>query len=144
MQLMLGKSGYALVCGLLRSGPELNTCKNGRQRCTAGLVVDVRRDAQGKPLKDQQGHPINVWANLTAWGPWAKLLGTAERGDAVLAIGKLHTWEQDGQTYKDLAINDFGFLNVIHLAFLADQDQTPPPQPQTFQELDDDDGELPF
>lgn len=144
MQLMLGKSGYALVCGQVNSGPNLSRCKNGKHKCTAGLVVDVRRDQDDKPLKDQNGHPVNVWANLTAWGPWARYLSTAERGDAVLAIGKFHTWEQDGKTYKDLSINAFGFLFVIHLALFSDQNQTPPAQPQTFQELDDEDGELPF
>lgn len=143
MQIALGKTGYVQICGILRSGPNVKACKNGQTRCDAGIVIDIRRGDDGKPVRDQDGRAQGIWANITAWGAWAEYLATAEPGDAVKAIGTLQSWERDGRQYKGLSINNAGFIDLVRLSALSDGGTAPAPNHQDFQELDDD-GELPF
>lgn len=144
MQIALGKTGYFLISGIVRTDSEYQVCKNGQSRCTAGAVVDVRRDMDGNAINDQDGRPVGVWANLTAWGDYAKILSSAQRGDGILAIGTIHKWEKDGKEYKSLNVNNAGFLTLSY----PNQPAGQPDQGGTAQEMteltDDDDGELPF
>lgn len=148
MQVVLGKTGYVMVTGKIRSDIEIIQCKNGSPRAKASLVIDVQRDAQGHPINDDQGRPRGVWANLTAWGDYAKILGSGQRGDGVLAIGKITEWEHEGKVYRTLSINNDGYLALSYPTQPAGNPEGQNPceyQPGAMTEItDDDDGDLPF
>ena len=146
MQHPLGRTGYVLITGRIRSDVELIQCKNGSHRAKASVVVDVQRDEQGRIIIDDQGRPKGVWANLTAWGFYARVLGQAQRGDGIEAIGTVQTWEHDGKTYRSLVVNDYGSIKLIYPMQPAGQPGEAEYQdtPEMTDITDDDDGELPF
>lgn len=143
MQVALGKTGYFLITGIIRTEPKRTDCKNGSERCTAGAVVEVRRDQDGNAVNDEDGRPVSVWANITAWGVYAKVLSSAQKGDGILAVGTIRTWEQDGKSYKSLSVNNHGYL-VLSYPMQPDGPAPAVGEGQQFQDLGDDDGELPF
>ena len=132
MQLKLGNSGYVMVTGVCQVEPETSRTSKGTLRCTASLVVGEREDGDGKGS--------GVWANLTAWGTNAAVLSAVGKGDSVLAVGQLQSWERDGRTYKALSIGRYGFVCT---GAVPDHVSSTSAQPPQLTELDDD-GELPF
>lgn len=133
MQLKLGNSGYVLVTGVCQVEPETSRTSKGTLRCRASLVVGERDGDDGKSS--------GIWANLTAWGTHAAVLASVRKGDSVLAVGQLQSWEHDGRTYKGLSVGRYGFVCAGTAPETA---SAAPAQPPQFTELDGDDGELPF
>lgn len=146
MQITLGKTGYVQIAGTIQSDTEFIQCKNGNYRCKASAVIGVQKDQQGNLLKDTQGRNVYVWVNLTAWGIYASVLGQAQKGDGIFAIGTVQQWEHNGKTYKSLVVNNDGFLSISYPMQPAGQPAAAEYQdaPQMSDITDDDDGELPF
>ena len=133
--------GSVIVAGACGRDPEFKTVgEKGHRKCTVGLAVGKRPDPNGGDK------PITVWSNVVAWHDLASLLASARKGDAVLVVGKLKSREYNGKTYTDLEAE---YLSVasVHAAVSNPPQAASAPPPvgsDSFGELADDDGELPF
>lgn len=142
MQMKLA-GGYVMVTGIVRKEPERTTTNNGKENVRCSLVIDLKRNGDGSLVKGADGYSVSVWVNLRAWGAYAAILGGARFGDGILAVGKVREWEYEGKQFRELVINDDGFLSVSFPITQTGGSEAPQ-EPPALVELDDNDGELPF
>lgn len=131
--------GSVMVCGACGRDAEFSTVgANNSRKCTVSLAVGKR------PGED--GEQKAVWCNVVAWRDLASLLAPARKGDAVFVVGRLKSREYNGKTYTDLEA-EFVSVASVHAAMTfpgkAVEAQSAPDE-NLFQQLDDDDGDLPF
>ena len=84
-----------------------------------------------------------VWWNCEAWGKLATYVDIfVDKGDVVMVTGTWKSHEYEGKTYNTLSAD---FLQKMELSKSAGKASTTPSAPvQEFEELDEDDGDLPF
>lgn len=128
------KDGSVMVCGGCSRDAVLEYVgQDGKRLCKVGVAVGRRPGAEGEK-------PETIWCNLVAWHEVAQVLSAARKGDPVFAVGRLQTRQYNGKEYTDLVAE---FVAVcapgVPAAYGA-----PVPQPSGFQEIDEDDGYLPF
>lgn len=121
---------------------------------------NATRDAENKPVngkdhavvgvaaaEDKQGN--TVFVSLNGWGKLARYVRSIERGDNILAVGRLKTREYQGRAYYDL---DADFLCKNGAGFTCSAETPPMGELPEFGGGDpaggfaeiEEDGELPF
>lgn len=97
-----------------KDGNEVKTCcifgkavKDGEVRAVSGgkNVASVSVKACNK--KDGSAEFVTV----KAWdGPFLKAIGNTQKGDAMMACGRLNTREYGGKTYVDLMVDYYMYI----------------------------------
>ena len=130
------RDGSVMVCGGCSKDAELTYVgeKNSRL-CKVGLAV-------GKSTPEGGGEPNTVWCNVSAWHDAAEVLSQARRGQRVLAIGTLKSHEYEGKTYTELEA-EFVSICAPSGGYRSKSQSAAPPVNQ-FEDIEVDDGELPF
>lgn len=130
------RDGSVMVCGGCSKDAELTYVgeKNSRL-CKVGLSI-------GKRPSESGGTPDTVWCNVSAWHDAAEVLSQARRGQRVLAIGTLKSHEYEGKTYTELEA-DFVSICAPSSGHRSKSQSAAPPVNQ-FEDIEVDDGELPF
>ena len=84
-----------LVCG--------KACKDGSFR-----KFDSGKEKGSVPVKGIENEDgTATWVDITGWGADAKGPAAANKGDYILAIGRLGSREYNGKTYHDLTADYF-------------------------------------
>lgn len=125
--------GSILVCGNAVKDAEFKTVgqKNSRL-CKIGLMVGQRPDT------------TKIFVNVVAWHDLAACLALARKGDSVVVWGRLtEPREYNGKTYQDLQADWLDVASVHAVASEPSGGQAPAEHPN-MNELDGDDGDLPF
>lgn len=130
MQIKLGKE-HVLLVGNAGGDAELRTVGKEKTyyRCRVSLAVDNRDDE-------------TVWVQVEGWRKLALAMAGIRKGDPVMAIGSVRTDEYNGKTRKYLNAEWVGGAG-------GSKTESAPAAPEAteelkFEELADDDDELPF
>lgn len=126
MQLIL-KNGYILVTGTVTKDAQLKYVgEKSTPVCNFSIAAGKREDGS------------TIYVDIRAWRSLTMCSALARKGDAVCAIGTVEEREYNGKTYKTLVCE---WLNV---ATAASGKATASESGNSFSELSDSDGELPF
>ena len=145
---------HIVLQGRLGSDPELRTTPNGVEVCTVNIAVDRDR-------KDQNGERQADWVTIQAWRGTAKFLSQYfQKGRMILVDGRLQmrNWtdkEGNKRTASEVVADNIYFSDKrndeekIHdplNGLINNMGGTSYGTPSTdsFAELSDNDGELPF
>ena len=91
------QDGSFIVCGFVARDAEVKHTKNDKMYVTWSVKVGEKPKAEG----EERGEAI--WTNCKAWNDVAKIASRIVKGDTVLAIGKIETFQNDeGKVYKTL------------------------------------------
>lgn len=127
--------------------------KEGRKQPTGLLAGRAAKD--GEMLVTRSGNEVGsvsvpayeksdgttAWLTVKGWGHWAKVVASARKGDAILAVGRIDSRDYEGRTYNDLVVD---YVCVSHsTAGTAAASSGVPASADDFAEIEDD-GELPF
>ena len=124
-----------IIMGRLTRGPELRRTQSGKAVTSVTLAVD-------RDFKGQNGEKETDFIDIVAWGNTAEFLcNYFSKGRMAVAEGRLQIrdWtDKDGGKRRSAEI-------VAERVYFADskRDQEAA-APQAFEELDEDDGNLPF
>lgn len=134
-----------ILQGRLGSDPELRTTPSGVEVCTVNIAVDRdRKDANGERQTD--------WVTVVAWKNTAKFLSQYfQKGRTILVEGRLQMrnyTDRDGnkRTAAEVVADNIYFCDSKKE---ESEHYAPPqsygvPQSDSFAELKEDDGKLPF
>mgnify|MGYP005761407521 CR=1 FL=1 len=124
-----------IIMGRLTRSPELRRTQSGKAVTSVALAVD-------RDFKGQNGEKETDFIDIVAWGNTAEFLcNYFTKGRMAVAEGRLQIrdWtDKDGGKRRSAEI-------VAERVYFADskRDQEAA-APQAFEELDEDDGDLPF
>ena len=133
------------IMGLLARDPDVRHTQSGVTVCSLTLAVD-------RDIKDKQtGERKTDWINVTAWRGTAELVSRyLHKGDRAVVVGRLEIQEwtdREGNKRTTPTVN----AENVYFTGGPRQESAPeqsyrqePPQEQNFEELDDDQTELPF
>lgn len=137
-----------ILQGRLGADPELRTTPTGTEVCTVNIAVDRDR-------KDADGNRQTDWVTIQAWRNTAKFLAQYfQKGRMILVDGRLQMrnyTDRDGnkRTSAEVVADNLYFgdskqdpLNGLVNNMGGNSFGTPPAD--SFAELSDNDGELPF
>lgn len=135
------------------------TYYNETERAVYLLQGQAVRDAEWAPVNDKPHAKVSVLAqnnaagdalfvNVNGWRDRADEVAEIAKRDSVLAVGVLKKREYNGKNYYDL---DADFVAISGAGLLDREGASPRPSDQPapeakgdFEELDVDDGDLPF
>ena len=133
------------IMGRLARDPDVRHTQSGVTVCSLTLAVD-------RDIKDKQtGERKTDWINVTAWRGTAELVSRyLHKGDRAVVVGRLEIQEwtdREGNKRTTPTVN----AENVYFTGGPRQESAPeqsyrqePPQEQNFEELDDDQTELPF
>lgn len=133
------------IMGRLARDPEVRHTQSGVTVCSFTLAVD-------RDIKDKQtGERKTDWIPVTAWRGTAELVSRyLHKGDRAVVVGRLEIQEwtdREGNKRTTPTVN----AENVYFTGGPRQESVPeqsyrqePPQEQNFEELDDDQTELPF
>lgn len=139
-----------ILQGRLGGDPELRTTPNGTEVCTVNIAVDRDR-------KDQNGERQTDWVTIQAWRNTAKFLSQYfAKGRMILVDGRLQmrNWtDKDGnkRTSAEVVADNIYFGEkrdpmdgLVRNPNISNAPDYGTPSADSFAELGDNDGELPF
>lgn len=129
------KQGREVKTGILAGAAirdaELRSTKNGKVFSTVTVKAYSHKDGTA------------TFINLKAWNGKASTLSPVKKGDGILAAGRLDSREYNGKVYVDMDA-DFLFCMAKESHEIQLSNDSCPGSSGDFQEMDEEDGELPF
>lgn len=132
----------------------LSYTKDGQKQATGLLAGRAAKD--GEMLSTRSGKKVGsvsvpaynrqdgttAWLTVKGWGHWADVVASARKGDSIFAMGRIDSRDYNGRTYSDLAAD--------YVCISRDTADHPSQFPGVnvsaadFEEVADDDGDIPF
>lgn len=128
------------IMGRLARDPEVRHTQSGVTVCSFTLAVD-------RDIKDKQtGERKTDWIPVTAWrGTWELVSRYLHKGDSIVVVGRLEIQEWTDKQGNKRTTPNVSAENVYFTGGRRHETaQSYQQQEQNFEELDDDQTELPF
>lgn len=118
----------ALIAARASKDGELRTTNSGKEVGSVSVPAYDREDG------------TTAWITVKGWGHWARLLAYAHKGDSILAIGHIESREYEGKNYYDLVAD----YVCVSSSTAEQRPASASSAANSFVEVGEDDGELPF
>lgn len=129
----LNKSGLVMAVGVVAKDATMRTTQSGKEYCSFSVRTEKKEDGTW------------TYVNCKAWRKAADYCSALCKGDPVLVVGTLNTYEYNDKTYTDLVVD---WANSTELGGVeqtgADQLSGGGNAGAAFEETDEDEGSLPF
>lgn len=127
-----------IIQGRFKAAPELRHTASNTAVCSATLAVQ-------RSQKDQNGEYMTDWVDVVFWGKTAEhVTAWYHKGDMAIVRGRLESrkWQdKNGNNRVSWEVQ----AESIDFCGSKSENKAKPQEPQSdFQELSDDDGDLPF
>lgn len=122
-----------IVCARAAKDGELHRFDSGKTK--GSVSVKAKEAADGTAM----------WVDISAWDESASIPASAKKGDGILAVGQLHGRKYNGKKYYDLNADYIGVAGNAAGSVFAPHSTVPQQSmPGNFEEVAEEDGELPF
>lgn len=118
-----------LICGRCAKDSQIFTAKNDTIIGSGSVPAYNKQDG------------TTVWMTVKGFGSVGRIIASAQKGDPIIAVGRLEPREYEGKTYVDF-IAEWAAVGVGSVIGFR-QPQNTPQQQESFQEIEDD-VDLPF
>lgn len=115
-----------LIAGRVARDGEIFATRSGSSVGSASVPAYDRPDG------------TTAWITVKGFGHWAHLVASAQKGDSILALGRIESRDYEGKTYTDLVVD-----YVCVAAAASARSEASGVANNGFAEITDD-GELPF
>ena len=119
------------IFGKATKDGELKTTNSGKRIASVSVKAFSKKDGSAE------------FITVKSWdGPFLKAIGSTEKGDAMMACGRLEEREYNGKTYVDMMVDYYSFVPANGSVVANFQDLCN--KVDAFNAADDDGEELPF